>query len=279
MIKKYNDALLLAITHNPEVLWVDKGIFVYPRTLEIAKSHGIKLVHYSPDNYFLYQNSSRYIWDGLSKYDLVVTTKSNMLDRLKNVGASSVLLSGNAFDPQTHYPVELDDQSLTRFSCEVSFIGRWEPEREMWLEQLSKEGIHLSVRGPQWERARSRALIPYIHLGSVLGLDYTKAIRAAKINLCFLSRLAQDSVTQRSVEIPACSAFMLAERTEEHLKLFTEDYEAVYFNGYKEMFNKIKYYLQHDDERRQIAELGLARCIESGYSYENRINHIMLALH
>ena len=58
----------------------------------------------------------------------------------------------------------------------------------------------------------------------------------------------------------------MAERTNEHLSLFEENKEAVYFSSNKELLEKCKFYLKNDTERKQIIENGHKRCIQSGYS-------------
>ena len=81
----------------------------------------------------------------------------------------------------------------------------------------------------------------------------------------------------RSFEIPACGAFMLAERTEEHLALFREDEEAVFFGTPEEMLDKVRYYLAHDEIRRRIAEAGHARVTAGGHTYLDRLREIVRA--
>lgn len=275
MIDRYNRLIIEKLATCPGALWVDKGMFVRAATLAQAKAAGARLVHYSPDNYFLATNSSRHFWDSLPLYDLVVTTKSDNVDRLKARGARKVMLSGNAFDPRTHVPVPPEDPLLGEFACDVSFVGRWEPERERWLERVAGLGVELSIRGFHWEKARSAAVRRAVRHGPALGMDYARAICAAKINLGLLSKSAGDRITQRSIEIPACGGFMLAERTEEHRASFAEDAEAVYFDGVEELLGKIPHILAHDDDRRRIAAAGRDRCLRSDYSYDARLAQVL----
>lgn len=278
MVERYNHLLHEKLDELPDILWVDKGMFVRPEVIARAKRHGTQTVHYSPDNHYLAQNASRHFWGALPLYDLVVTTKTDNVERLKESGAKNVLLSGNAYDPETHKPVPEGDPGLQAYACDVSFVGRWEPEREAWLERVAETGVNLSIRGIQWERARSSTVRRAVHPGPALGLDYARAITAAKINLAFLSRLAGDAITQRSVEIPACGGFMLADRTEEHLAHFAEGFEAAYFEGIDELLEKISYYLAHEAERCRIADAGRARCLSAGYSYDARLTQVLAAL-
>jgi spore maturation protein CgeB len=280
MVDEYNAALAAGIATRPDVLWVDKGIFVLPSTLASARSHGVRwLVHYSPDNYLLQQNASRHLWRGLRHYDVVVTTKRSNTGLLATMGARLVHLSGNAFDPTMHRPVVLTDAERAALGADVSFIGRWEPDRERLLDAIAALPIRLRVRGPGWERVRSRLLRPVCEPGAVYGEDYVKAIVAAKVNLGLLSVVAGDAITQRSIEIPACGGFMLAERTGEHRLHFVDGEEAVFFDRSDDLVRKVQHWVAADaTERARIAEAGHARCLCSGYAYDDRLAEVLAML-
>ena len=178
----------------------------------------------------------------------------------------------NGYDPDTHRPLALSDEERARFGGPVGFVGTWEAARAASIGQLAR-GRH---SGARLGRAAGRSEFqPHPNLRiephELLGLDYARALNSFDINLCFLRKLNRDLQTTRSVEIPACGAFMLAERTDEHLALFREGVEAEFFASDDEMIDKTRYYLAHPEARRRIAAAGLERCRIGRYSYHERL--------
>lgn len=80
------------------------------------------------------------------------------------------------------------------------------------------------------------------------------------------------------MEVLACGAFMLAERTNEHLRLFEEGKEAAYFGSDSELLEKVRYYLEHEEERKTIGPAGRKRCLDSGYSHHERLKYMLSAI-
>lgn len=82
----------------------------------------------------------------------------------------------------------------------------------------------------------------------------------------------------RSFEIPACRGFMLAERTPAHQALFEEGKEAEFFSSVEECADKARFYLDHPESRRAIAQAGYDRSIESDYSLRRRLRDVLQTL-
>ena len=167
---------------------------------------------------------------------------------LKKLGANKVIMVDKAFDTEQHFPMKITKEEVKVFGADVGFIGSYAPERKDILEFLALNGINVRVWGNGWED--QHADLPNLKLekrplvNKPQSLDYTKAIIATKINIGFLRKVNRDLQTDRSVEIPACGGFLLAERSVEHERLFNEGKEAVYFDTKKELLKKIKYLLK-----------------------------------
>jgi spore maturation protein CgeB len=107
---------------------------------------------------------------------------------------------------------------------------------------------------------------------------YADAVGNARITLGLLREVCPDQHTTRTFEIPAMGGFMLADRTEEHMQFFREGEEAEFFSSDEEYLEKLSFYLSNHGLRRRIAEAGRARCLSSGYSYDERIAAVLRSI-
>ncbi|HTR97343.1 MAG TPA: glycosyltransferase [Candidatus Acidoferrales bacterium] len=269
--------LALPAAAAPDVLWIDKGLTVEPSTLRVLRARwpDAVFVNYSGDDMFNPRNQTSAWRANLPLYDLFATTKSFNVPELAAAGARATCFIEKGFSPEVHRPHEVTPELLARFGGDVGFIGWPEGEREDTLRFLARRGIDVRVWGP-WPRWKSA---PHLRVEGrpLWDDDYAAALSAFRINLGFLRRVNRDRHTTRSVEIPACGGFLLAERTDEHRRLFREDEEAVFFSTRDELLDKLRYYLAHEDERSRIAAAGLRRCREGGYSNQDRLTGVLRA--
>jgi len=261
-----------------DILWLDKALTIKHETLKIVRqiSANTIIVGYSPDDMAAKHNQSKCFLKSLPLYDIYFTTKSYGVKELEAMGVPRVIFIGNAYDPLTHRPVQVSEEERKKLGGPVGFIGDYEIKRAQSMFFLAQHGIPVRIWGPNWNRkCRLRHPNMKIEGKPLWGDDYAKAICSFDINLHFLRRINRDLQTTRSIEIPACGAFMLAERTDEHLKLFEEGKEAEFFSTKKELLEKVRYYLEHEEERKHIARAGRERCLRSGYSYHERIRRML----
>jgi spore maturation protein CgeB len=264
---------------TPHLVWIEKGLTIEAATLRALRERWPQTVmlNYSGDDMFNPRNQSRQWRSCLRLYDLHVTTKNHNLPELRDAGARDVFHVDKAFDPLVHRPMPVTREVRARFGGDIGFIGWPEAERAASMLHLARHGIPVRVWGP-WERLRLSHPNLRIEGRPLWSDDYASALSAFRINLCFLRKGNRDRHTTRSVEIPACGGFMLAERTEEHLALFEEDVEAVYFSSDDELLDKVRWYLAHEADRARIAAAGQRRCWSGGYTYERRLEQVLAHL-
>lgn len=275
---KFNREIKGLVDENKyDIVWVDKGLVVRASTLRYIKCRlpMLKIVNYSPDNQVLRHNQSQQYLDSMGIYDLHVTTKLNAVEKMKKMGARDVLFTPKSYEKSFHRPIKITQEDIEVLSADVGFVGTYEKQRFESIKYLAQNGIDVKVFGEGgWPDSSDIPNLTIVNKG-LYDTNYVKALRCFKISLCFLRKLNDDQQTSRSVEIPACGGFMLAERTYEHQLLFEEDKEAVFFDSNEELLEKCRYYLNHEDERIRIVEAGRRRCVESDYSNDGMICKVL----
>ena len=258
---------------SPDLIWIEKVLTLHPSTYQQLRQllPKAKIVFYSEDDIFMRHNRSIYLQQSLHLFDLVFTTKPRNLEELPRLGAKKVSCIYQAYDRNLHRPIKLTSEDQSKWGADVSFVGTFERDRAEKMLYLAEQGILVRVWGSNWQRWRKQHPNLRIEKRPVYNDDFIKVICSSKINLNFLRKANRDHHTSRSLEIPACQAFMLAERTDEHLQLFQEGKEAEFFDSKEELLSKVQFYLKDDDERNAIARAGRQRCLDSDYSHHDRL--------
>lgn len=259
---------------RPDVVLVTKGASLVPATLSRVKEGTRALwVNYATDDPFNPRHRTPDLLASIPLYDLYACTKRAIMDDVRRAGCAQVVYVPFAYEPTLHFPEQpATENEKARFDTDVVFVGTADPERYPLFRTLAAQPhLRLRLYGTYWERDR---VLRRYHEGIVFARTYRLALAGAKIALCLLRRANRDHQTLRSFEIPACGAFMLAERTEEHLALFAEEREAVYFDSTEELLEKVTYYLARESQRRRIAEAGHRRVVQGRHTYQDRLVEI-----
>ena len=101
---------------------------------------------------------------------------------------------------------------------------------------------------------------------------------ASPVNLCFLRQANRDLQTCRSIELPACGAFMVHERNDEIGALLRDSQDAVYFSDDDELLAVCRHWLDRADDRNILAANARRRVEELQLSHRDNITRILDAL-
>lgn len=275
------DRLLASAEREPwDIVWLEKALTIDAGQMSSLRRAcpGAMILGFSPDDMSARHNQSRQFLHAIRHYDAYLTTKSYNVAELRAAGCPRVLLVGNGYDPTAFRPMTVSREDVARLGGDVGFIGSFERDRADAMDWLAEQGLRVRVWGNGWDNVRARHPNLVLERRPLRGDDFAIACSAFKINLGFLRKLNRDQQTTRSVEIPACGGFMLAERTPEHLELFAEGEEAEFFSSVEELAEKCLIYLDDDIKRTAVARRGYQRCLIGGYSNAERLGSALASL-
>ena len=106
------------------------------------------------------------------------------------------------------------------------------------------------------------------------GVDTTMAFFGSKINLNISLKGIEGGTPQRIMDVMAAGGFMLTNYCFETAEIFEEDKEIVMFKTPEELFDKVDYYLNHEEERKAIAKRGQEKVL-THYTYEKKLKELM----
>lgn len=262
---------------NFDVTFVDNGEFVGRNVLSVLRKVSPLIINYNNDDPFGTRDKKKWrlYLEAVPNYDLLAVVRPVNVAEAYALGAKKVLQVFMAVD-ELDGPREITPQDRRRFPHEVLFIGTWMPERGQFLRELVAAGVPLAIYGNDWQKAPEwPALQAAWHGPAIYGDDYLKAIQLAKVSLGLLSKQNRDLHTTRTFEIPYCGGLLCAERTPEHLQLYQEDVEAVYWSDAQECIAKCHKLLNDDQRRAEIAENGRRRCLRNGIFNEPNLKKML----
>jgi spore maturation protein CgeB len=262
-----------------DIIWLEKALTIGPAVVRSLRTvcPRAKVVGFAADDMCRRHNQSQQFIDALPHYDHFITTKASTVAELEALGARHVLVVGNGYDPEAFRPLPVTAADAKRLGGDIGFIGSFEAERASAMLGLARAGLAVRVWGDGWGALGGQHPRLTIENRPLYFDDYARACAAFKINLGFLRKKNRDQQTTRSVEVPGCGGFLLAERTAEHLAMFEEGVEAEFFTSPEELLDKCRHYLANDAARIEIARRGHERCLR-GYSNAARLGEVFRAI-
>jgi len=256
-IRKMSQMLREAVyLYHPDVLfyfhfhdWIDHYVWK-----EISNELSTKTIIMLADDHWRYEET-RPVW---KLFNIVVTTDSEGFERRRREGFNNVFLTqwgcNHFLCRNLHIPRIYD----------VSFVGRCYGKRKSFIDVLKKRGINIATFGLGWGNG-----------GRVSQADLIRIYNESKIilNISFASEGDKIQIKGRDFEATACGSLLLTQDTKEIAKYFVPNEEIVTYRDINDASEKIKYFLENEDERERIARKGYEK-VRREHTIEKRLLEI-----
>ncbi len=238
------------------------GELVEPETLRAIRKHSVPIINLALNDkeHFIGKIKNGRAWgarDICSCFDICWTSTEDALIKYCAEGALPLYLPEGA-NPDIHKPYNVEK------SIDVSFVGQCYGNRAAVIDELKKKGINVQAYGTGW---------PNGHLSAEeMVMTYSRS----KINLGFGGVAGHKNtfcLKGRDFEIPMSGGLYLTEDHPELAVAFHPGEEILTYSGREDLFEKIKYYLDHPAEAEAIRKKGYKRALRD-HAWEMRFEKI-----
>ncbi|MFQ5876158.1 MAG: glycosyltransferase [Acidobacteriota bacterium] len=263
--------LALARSARPDIVVVNQGTVLEPRTIEAVRERGIRCVNWFSDFPAEFERGL----ETAPAYDAFYLGSSYAALRHAEAGHLHAHWLPFACDPEVHRPVPRPRRGRPPGSAApVVFVGSYYPERQVLLRFL--RGLPVGVWGPGWERAAGDPdLAPMLRGGSLRPAEWVELFASARavLNIHYGAlgprAVSGDMANTRVFEILGCGAYQIVNRQADALRLFREGQHLDGFSSGEELREAVERALADRARARRIALAGREAVLRS-HTYEHR---------
>ncbi|HCG99091.1 MAG: hypothetical protein A2074_02410 [Candidatus Aquicultor primus] len=282
---KYSAAPLLQLVSEfePDLVLTTQGCFLPPMTVRSMQKMGAAVVLWVLDD-----NGADETLKHAYVYDYVFTSESSLVEIYLDCGCTNV-----SYLPQAAFPGVFKKQPASHFEYDVCAIGSGECGPTEVIDAIAGFLVDSDVRtriiGERWDVLKSAHMLnKSISNRAIYAADRARYYSNAKINLNLQGNrdltlringqeysIVRSSPDHKTFEIAASGGFQLIESASPNLERYFEvGKEVDIFESPIELADKIAHYVEHSDEREEMARLARERCLKE-HTYVNRLEFIL----
>jgi spore maturation protein CgeB len=163
--------------------------------------------------------------------------------------------------------VEVNHKSISReqlvYAMGTEITGRERYTILALLQSRCKVDLYSGDTDERLDKVNYKGVVDY-------DTRMPKVFRHSKVNLNISLSLIQSGIPMRVLDVLACGGFLITNYQPEIAEYFENGRELVIYEDYVDLVQKVKYYLAHDDERREIARNG-QKAVRERFSFDDRV--------
>jgi spore maturation protein CgeB len=261
----YYDILAAQIKHyKPDVLMIHDMVGISPQFLKTMKPYTRLLVG---------QHAATRLSDTESYlgYDLLISSFQPTVDFFRRRGLLAEL-HRLAFEPGVLSHLKTMDKTV-----DVTFIGSLfsvHTSRISLLEVLSVRFPQMKIWGPQIDHLLSDSSLRRCYIGQAWGREMYQILQNSKVTINHHGDIAPYANNMRLFEATGVGTLLVTDWKANLSEMFEPGGEVVAYRTAEECAEMVRYYLEHEQERREIAHAGQQRTLKE-HTYEQRMNELV----
>jgi spore maturation protein CgeB len=233
-------------------------------TIERLTGAGIVTFNWFCDDHWRFDDFSRHYAPAFS---LVGTTHPESVARYHEVGYDRVVLTQWACNRYAY------DREGLEPTYDVTFVGQRYGDRPKVVRAIRKAGYDVRCFGLGWDEGRiGQAEMVRVFETSRINLNLSNAWTGR----FWRRRPAVSQIKARVFEVPGSGGFLLSETVPHIDDYFSVGSELDTFAGTDDLIEKIRHWLEHEDDRATAGGRGYAR-VRAEHTYDHRFNEIFAA--
>ncbi len=272
--RKINDLVIdFTKRQNYDLIWVFKGMELYPATINKLKNQSTRIINFNPDNPFVFSgkgSGNSNVRNSINLFDEHFTYDYNVKLQFEKSSKVKCSIVPFGFDEEIISELEV---SIHQEINAVCFLGNPDSYRAKVLKEVLNMGLSLHVYGNHWEKFLSHPLLT-IHK-PVIGKSFYQTLRNYRVQLNIMRIHNPDSHNMRSIEIPGCGGIMLAPKTLDHVHFFEEGKEAFFYTNTESLVNQAKKILEMDSRKINEIRIAAREKVLSEFSYSKLVQKII----
>lgn len=280
LIVAYNRELLKEVfSMKPDLLLVINGNILLPDTLKKIRSNSDTILIL-----WCYDSPLRFInvLNGGKFYHIFYTYEPSDIPNLLKYDIQANLLL-MAYDSTSYFM--LKDRKITYDLSFVGSLGDY-PDRKNILEMIisNYNTLKLDVWGAAWTwynpfliyeyKVKRRILGKHLHNYNLPPNEINKIYNSSCICLNMHHRQSKEGMNPRTFEILGAGGFQLVDYKSKMDDVFDIGNEIICYYNESDLLNKIRYYLENEDERKRIAKKGYD-LVKKKHTYKHRVETIL----
>ncbi|MGI6680661.1 MAG: CgeB family protein [Bdellovibrionota bacterium] len=249
---------------------------ITPKALTSLRQMGIITVLWFVEDYLRFT-----YWEQMAPfYDYIFTIqKDECIRAIKKAGCPSVFYLPVACDETVHKEQILSKEDIERWGSPISFFGAGYHNRQQFFATMCE--LPFKIWGTEWPKCKPFDRMVQEGGRRLTPEEYTKVFNATTININLHSSTECDGVepdgdfvNPRTIELASSKAFQLVDRRTLLGEMFKEGEEIITYSSRDELLEKIDYYLNNEDARKEVIEKSYARAMKD-HTYTSRIREML----